>query len=171
MSQLNSITFGVKVSIKIYRSNIRNYGTLNSCLPNELKEILYDRNIITSSLASKLPTFNYASFCKILSICKFNCELKQFFNEQQSIYFSSKFGPIFMYLYQTFYIGASDCLKDLSELHCYSDICPQFFYQSSQICHNIQLFDITFTKVISNGLKRFNFCSTKFKKFTNISTL
>ncbi|CAB5387292.1 unnamed protein product [Rhizophagus irregularis] len=112
MSQLNSITFGVKVSIKIYWSNIRNYG-----LPNELKEILYDRNIITSSLASKLPTFNYASF------------------------------------YQTFYIGASDCLKDLSELHCYSDICPQFFYQSSQICHNIQLFDITFTKVISNGLK------------------
>uniref|UniRef100_U9SYQ5 Uncharacterized protein n=1 Tax=Rhizophagus irregularis (strain DAOM 181602 / DAOM 197198 / MUCL 43194) TaxID=747089 RepID=U9SYQ5_RHIID len=97
MSQLNVDCLN-EIFLEHDKSNIRNYGTLNSCLPNELKEILYDRNIITSSLASKLPTFNYASFCKILSICKFNCELKQFFNEQQSIYFSSKFGPIFMYL-------------------------------------------------------------------------
>ncbi|PKC63261.1 hypothetical protein RhiirA1_464017 [Rhizophagus irregularis] len=169
-----------EVSVRIYWNIIRNYNTLITCLPNESKEILYEKKIITLSLASKLPMFNYASFCKILSIDKFNNNLEQFLKEQTSIptqnleqilhMFSQE---IFKYLMKissirklgltycsslspnitfTSYIGARDCLKDLSELYCYSNICPQFFYQLSEICHNIQLFDITFKNVISNGL-------------------
>ena len=48
----------------------------------------------------------------------------------------------------TSYPGARDCLKDLSELYCYSDICPEFFYQLSQICHNISLLDIKNFKML-----------------------
>jgi hypothetical protein len=52
----------------------------------------------------------------------------------------------------TTYPGAESCLKNLSELYCYSNIYPEFFYQLSQICHNIQILWIEFRDVISNGL-------------------
>ena len=52
----------------------------------------------------------------------------------------------------TSFPGAKDCLKNLSELYCSSDIYPEFFYQLSQLCCNIQLLNITFVKAISNGL-------------------
>jgi len=52
----------------------------------------------------------------------------------------------------TSYPGARACLKDLSELYRGSDICPEFFYQLSKICHNIQVLRVTYQKVISNGL-------------------
>src|SRR6266487_3525283 len=53
----------------------------------------------------------------------------------------------------TSYPGARDSLKDISELSCRSNICPEFFYQLSQICQNIQSLDISFEKDISNGLE------------------
>ncbi|PKC70474.1 hypothetical protein RhiirA1_414369, partial [Rhizophagus irregularis] len=34
--------------------------------------------------------------------------------------------------------GAKDCLKNLSELACGSNVHSKFFYQLSQICHHIQ---------------------------------
>src|SRR5436190_721700 len=55
-----------KVSVRILWRSIRNYNTLLACLPNESKEILYNKGIITSIL--KPPTFNYASFCRNLLV-------------------------------------------------------------------------------------------------------
>ena len=52
----------------------------------------------------------------------------------------------------TFYPGSKDCLKNLSELYCSSNIYTEFFYQLSQICHNIQSLTIEFEESISNGL-------------------
>src|ERR1043166_6722154 len=42
--------------------------TLISCLPNESKELLRMNEIFISTPASKLPLFNYASFCRVLVI-------------------------------------------------------------------------------------------------------
>src|SRR5581483_4827303 len=50
------------------------------------------------------------------------------------------------------YPEAKDCLKNLSVLECSSDINPEFFYQLSQICHNLQTLYIEFEGAISNGL-------------------
>src|SRR5205085_886786 len=53
------------------------------------------------------------------------------------------------------YPGAENCptnLTNLSKLRLCSNDCPEFFYQLSQICHNIQILRIEFRRVISNGL-------------------
>src|SRR3989337_3821899 len=50
------------------------------------------------------------------------------------------------------YPKAIVCLKDLSELFSDSDVCSEFFYQTSQICHNLQFLGITIRGVISDGL-------------------
>src|SRR3954453_9546744 len=70
------------ISVRILWRRIRNYNTLIACLPNDLKEILYKNGIITSTSASKPPMFNYASFCKVLSISQVNHEIKQLLNQQ-----------------------------------------------------------------------------------------
>src|SRR6266542_4141730 len=61
-----------KVSVRILwrdttEYNYRTYNTLITCLSDESKEILC-RNGIIISTSTKFPTFNYASFCKNLSI-------------------------------------------------------------------------------------------------------
>src|SRR5437764_1035953 len=43
-------------------------GTLISCLPNESKEILHKNEIFISTPTSKPPLFDYAAFCKVLSV-------------------------------------------------------------------------------------------------------
>jgi hypothetical protein len=48
--------------------------------------------------------------------------------------------------------GANNCLKNLTELCCFSQNGPELFYQLSQICRNIQFLSIDFVGVISNGL-------------------
>ncbi|CAG8520181.1 1260_t:CDS:1 [Funneliformis mosseae] len=50
------------------------------------------------------------------------------------------------------YPGAIDCLRNLSEFGCSSNIDSEIFYQMSQICHNLESLNLTFEKVISNGL-------------------
>src|SRR6266536_816722 len=52
----------------VYNYNKRTYNTLISCLPNESKEILSKNRIIISTQTLKPPMFNYAEFCKVLSI-------------------------------------------------------------------------------------------------------
>src|SRR4051812_45632195 len=59
-----------EISVRIFWRSIRNYNTLIACFPNESKKILHKSGIITSISASKPPTFNYASFCKVLSVEK-----------------------------------------------------------------------------------------------------
>ncbi|GBB88833.1 hypothetical protein RclHR1_15440004 [Rhizophagus clarus] len=73
-----------EVSVEILWRNVENYSTSNfktliACLPNESKEILYENriniyNILPST--SKLPIFNYASFCKVLSVKRIHYKLE-----------------------------------------------------------------------------------------------
>src|SRR5205809_7088503 len=79
-----------EVSVRIFWRNVLNYSisnfnTLIACLPNESKEILYECGIIISTPTSKSPTFNYASFCKILSINRVHYMIEKLLKNQQSI--------------------------------------------------------------------------------------
>jgi hypothetical protein len=164
------------VSVRILWRNIQNYKTIIACLPNESKEILYKNKIITSN--SKFPLFNYVTFIKRLSIYDINNIIKKILQNFQSItpqsinykkyivameiyklfmnqislrelYFNFVDTPIITFIS---YPGAINCLKYLSKLSCNSDVYSEFFYQLSQLCHNIQYLDIYFEKTISNGL-------------------
>ena len=165
-----------EVSVRILWRSIRSYNTLISCLPNESKEILYKNGIITSTSTSNPPMFNYSSFCKVLSINQLNHEISKLLENQQSIssqdpkniiviqeilkllmnqisslkkieFYNSLNIPNF-----TLFPGVKDCFKNLTELCCNSDISPDFFYQLSQICHNIQSLSVKFGIVTSDGL-------------------
>ncbi|RIA92325.1 hypothetical protein C1645_736423 [Glomus cerebriforme] len=48
---------------------------------------------------------------------------------------------------------AKGCLTDLSELLCSSDLPPKFFYQISQMCHNLQSLTISIKCEASDELK------------------
>src|SRR5436189_2803217 len=67
-----------EVSVRILWRNIWNFydssihNTLISCLPNESKNILHGIGIFISTPTSKPPLFNYTSFCKALSVDKFD---------------------------------------------------------------------------------------------------
>src|SRR5436190_20897038 len=76
-----------KISVRILWRDIRNYNTLIACLPNESKEILYNNEIIFSVLTSKPPIFNYASFCKILSVSNVKYNITNLLNKRQPISF------------------------------------------------------------------------------------
>src|SRR5436305_4458675 len=43
--------------------------------------------------------------------------------------------------------GVMNCLGNLSEFSCSSNICSCFFYQLSETCHNLQSLSIEFVKV------------------------
>ena len=63
-----------ELSVRILWRNIWNYGcpdnlyTLISCLPNKSKELLRKNEIFISTPTSNPSLFNYAAFCKVLSI-------------------------------------------------------------------------------------------------------
>src|SRR5436305_6907671 len=67
-----------EVSVRILWRNIWSFNqlkvkpailrTLISCLPNESKELLNENGIFISTPTAKPPLFNYAAFCKVLSI-------------------------------------------------------------------------------------------------------
>ncbi|RIA82379.1 hypothetical protein C1645_835453 [Glomus cerebriforme] len=141
-----------EVSVRIFWRNSLNYRdsnlrTLIACLPTESKEILSKNRIIISTQTSKLPIFNYASFCKVLSIRKVQYILKQILRYQQSILFgnlknntyilSQELFKLFfnqigslkkldLCLYSNinfnFYPETKDCLKNLPELQWLTDL-------------------------------------------------
>src|SRR6266542_4933883 len=80
--------FWCKISVRIFWRIIRNYNTLIACLPNESKEILYNNKIIFSTSTSKLPIFNYASFCKSLSVYNVYRNISNILYKQ--LYFSAQ---------------------------------------------------------------------------------
>src|SRR5581483_1354464 len=144
-------------------------------LPNESKEILRNNKIITSAPTSKPPIFNYASFCRDLSINQVHNMVKKFIKNQRSNppistmvniverelhkLFMNQISSLKKLTYLnypnttlTIYPEAKNWLKDLSELECSSDINSEFFYQLSQICCNLQILNIRFGGSISNGL-------------------
>ncbi|RIA98069.1 hypothetical protein C1645_813314 [Glomus cerebriforme] len=167
-----------KASVRIFWRGVDNYANLNfytliACLPNESKEILYQNGIIIPAPTLKPPMFNYASFCKVLSVEQVHYKLRRILMDQHSfqnlninIYIlEQEIFKLFMrqigslknltfYGYSgtiifNFYPGAKDCLKYLSELSCDSNIPSEFFYQLSQICHNILSLSISIRKNIS----------------------
>ena len=70
----------------IWNYNDKNISTLIACLPNESKEILLNNGIIISTPTSKPPMFNYASFCKVLSMEQIKKLLQQWFLAQNLNY-------------------------------------------------------------------------------------
>src|SRR5581483_8219299 len=79
-----------EVSVRIYWKDVWNYGISNfsaliACLPNESKEILSKNGITISIPISKSPTFNYVSFCKVLSINRLRYLIEKLLKRQQSI--------------------------------------------------------------------------------------
>src|SRR5436190_13685252 len=168
-----------EVSVKIlwknnYKYNKRTYNTLISCLPNDSKEILSKNGIIISTPTSKPPMFNCAAFCKILSIDQINQKLLQFLKNQSQHSNNNNRNIVAQEIFKLFlkqipslkklvvlwtshinitsYPGAKECLKNLSELRCSSNINSEFFYHLSQFCHNIRSLTIEFEKIISNEL-------------------
>ncbi|GBC08755.1 hypothetical protein RclHR1_08360001 [Rhizophagus clarus] len=100
--------FWCKVSVRILWEepdvSTKVLNTLISCLPDESKNILHNNGIVSSSLnllcppgdhlckkkvtsvpTSKPPLFNYASYCKVLSIFRIYSIAKLILNNQQSI--------------------------------------------------------------------------------------
>jgi hypothetical protein len=157
-------------------------NTLIACLPKESKDFLEKEKFYIISPTQKPPLFNYPSFIKIITIygvyqmiemfpsdsrdysswycarmhsCLLLELLKMFMNQVSSLksldYYSAeyKFDNINEFIYTP---GAKICLSNLTELWCRSDICSDFFYQMSQICHNIQSLTIKFICSISDGL-------------------
>jgi hypothetical protein len=172
-----------QVSVRILWRNVCNYNTLNFntlivCLPDESKKILSDNGIIISASSLKPPIFNYASFCKVLSIDLVGILVEKLFKDKQLISSqSSKYNinivsqEIFkLIIKQAYFIKklevlqessiinfiscseSKDCLKNLTELHCSSNISSKFFYQLSRICYNIQSITIEYKKIILNEL-------------------
>src|SRR6266498_3181101 len=168
-----------EVSVRIlwsnnYKYNKRTYNTLISCLPNESKENLSKNGFIITTPTSKPPIFNYASFCKVISISQVHHQVENFLksqnlNKYNKLIVAQEILKLFVkqipslkklnycwyipYLTFTSYPEAKYCLKNLSELECSSDINSEFFYQLSQICHNIQLLTI---EISTNSLDRLN---------------
>ncbi|RIA96290.1 hypothetical protein C1645_815608 [Glomus cerebriforme] len=153
--------------------------TLIACLPNESKEFLLKNGIIISTPTSKPPLFNYPSFCKILSISQIiNRQiiftgsknhkislmtqeiLKMFMKQNSSLkeliydlnYYEYKIMNYPKFVNFLEFPGARDYLKNISRLLCSSNVYPGFFYQLSQICHNIQSLNIECEKSIPIGL-------------------
>ncbi|RIA89789.1 hypothetical protein C1645_824318 [Glomus cerebriforme] len=169
-----------EISVRIFWRNSWDYNysnlrTLISCLPTESKEILSKNGIIISTSTSKPPMFNYASFCKGLSINRVDYKLKQILRNQQSVslqnlnnntyilaqelyklFFSQgslKILDLYLDRNFNFYPGAKECLKNLSELRCKPAVLSsEILYQLSQTCHNILSLDITVDRVISKEL-------------------
>ena len=143
-----------EVSVRILWKNIQNSRTIIACLPNESKEILHKNEIITSTL--KPPLVNYVNFIKNLSIYDIYFIINSILQNFQSItpqslnhkkyilaneiykllmnqttlkgvYFNSFKKIDIPNITFISYPGARDCLKNLSNLDCRSDIYPEFF--------------------------------------------
>ncbi|CAG8657768.1 13131_t:CDS:1, partial [Funneliformis mosseae] len=156
-------------------------GTLISCLPNESKELLISNNIIISNPTSKPPLINYISYIKVLSIHaldhiiekvlkhqRFNGDLlilkyhkflvsqellRAFMCQIPSLKVLYNYATLAPNIQFTLFPGAKDCLTNLTVFSCYSDICPEFFYQLASICQRIRSLTINFRNNISDGLK------------------
>ncbi|CAB4414020.1 unnamed protein product [Rhizophagus irregularis] len=168
-----------QISVRILWRNVStsNFSTLIACLPEESKKFLDDNGIIISTPTSKFPTFNYATYFKILSVNEVYYKINELIKNQQNISYYNIYNKTHLVIQEIFkmfmkqisslkrleflqnsninfilYPGSKDCLKNLTELHCSSNISSNFFYQLSQICHNISLIDIKIENNISNGI-------------------
>src|ERR1044072_1786286 len=151
-------------------------STLIACLPNDSKELLHKNEIFISTPTPKPPLFNYVSFYKVLPIDKIGWIIDKGTKNNASITISSsnykkylvakeilkmfmdQISSLKKLTYYThnitdeisYFPRARDCLANLSELRCSSNI---HFDQISQICHNLQSLVIKFENKVSNSLK------------------
>jgi hypothetical protein len=149
-------------------------NTLISCLPNESRELLNENGIDFTNRKKSL--FNYASYCKVLSVHGIDQMIQLILRKQQSItsnyhkhLLSQEILKMFMKQVSSLksldcysgyskdikfdqFPGAKRCLNNLTEFNCSSDIESGIFYQISRICHNIQILNIKFGNDTSNGL-------------------
>ncbi|GES74632.1 hypothetical protein GLOIN_2v1876445 [Rhizophagus clarus] len=186
--------------------NISNFNTLVSCLPNKSKEILSNNGITILSETTKFPTFNYASFCKVLSINHVQRKIEALLKNKKSIptqilkdntnivvqeickMFMDQISSLKKLVLPNQYNmpnlalnpGSKDCLKNLSELRCYSNISSETFYQLSRICQNISLLNIShgspfipdgLADLISNQKNLKHFILGQYIKNANTSSL
>jgi hypothetical protein len=154
-------------------------STLFACLPNESKELLHNNKIFISTPTLKQPLFNYAAFCKVISIYEIGRMVNNLFKDKPSINSLSLKDKnhlitneiIKMFANQIYSLKKLSCYhhyfrthnfsfpcfpgaKDLSELYCCSCLPSNFFHQLSQICHNLQTLSIHFHNYnTSNELK------------------
>ncbi|CAB4397451.1 unnamed protein product [Rhizophagus irregularis] len=125
--------------------------TLIACLPITSKEILYNNGIVISTPTLKTPAFNYASFCKVLSVNRVYYKIEKLLENQQNISPQSlkNYTPVVAQeIFQMF-------MKEISSLRklcCSSDISTEIFYQLSQTCYNIQSLTIGFERTITDGI-------------------
>ncbi|RIA92185.1 hypothetical protein C1645_820978 [Glomus cerebriforme] len=129
------------------------YG--RTCLPKESKDLLYNKKIISTPI-SKPPLFNYVSFCKVLSLDGIHY-MSNFFeriiiNFKYESSFSNRLLKNPKNITLTHFPEAKNCLTNLSELTCSSNVDSEFFHQLSQICHNIQSLNIRFKFSYSSGM-------------------
>ncbi|GBC22029.2 hypothetical protein GLOIN_2v1784405 [Rhizophagus irregularis DAOM 181602=DAOM 197198] len=120
--------------------------TLIGCLPKESKKLLI-KNGVNITIMYLLKN-QQSTVLEILS----QEILKMFMNQISSLkvldFKHSNSGNIkFIYLPE-----AKIHLENLTELKCGSNICSEFFYQMTQLCHNMQSLTIVFESQISNWL-------------------
>src|SRR5581483_9370093 len=154
----------------IWNYSTRNFRTLIACLPEKSKKILYDNRIIVPAPTLNPPMFNYASFCKVLSVNRVNYMIKQLLRTQQyhdihiverELYklfmrqIPSLKGLIFDYdewkildMNLAAFPGAKDCLKNLTELNYRTYIPLKFLHHLSKICHHIKSLTIEFKELV-----------------------
>ncbi|PKC64918.1 hypothetical protein RhiirA1_461748 [Rhizophagus irregularis] len=168
--------------------------TLIACLPSESKELLNKNKFYISASDLKPTLFNYVEFCKVLSINEINIIVDNVLRIKKSIKPSDfrnslvanevcnmfisqisslkKFTCNYMSYLHSNNIDISsfphvNWAKDLAELCCSSNLSSSFFYQLSQICHNLQSISISFAGVdVSNELKELISSQNNLKNIT-----
>ncbi len=152
-------------------------STLIACLPNESKDLLHKNGIFIPTPTSKPPLFNYISFIKVLSIRRIDQVVDQFnnkylvsqellkafmnqINSLKSLDYNSAFLKTIQYIPFIYFPGAKNCLRDISEFSCDSNIGSEFF---SRTCHQIQSLTINFRKNVSTELKELISAQTHLK--------
>jgi hypothetical protein len=180
------------ISVKIYWREIKNINGLIACFPDRSKKFLYNNGI--PNLPSKPPIFNYVSFCKVLSNYNIHVIVERFLKKRKTTLIQDLRNSKIILLQEiykflmghmsslrtvtladslgstlfTSFPGASDCLKNISGLYCYSDNHIEILRHLSRICYNIRSLKITFGSFISNGLGELILAQRNLKDLTII---
>ncbi|RIA99297.1 hypothetical protein C1645_811528 [Glomus cerebriforme] len=139
------------ISMPTSKSPFFNYVTFfqvfSFCEINQMIDIVIKYKPITSM------SLDYNKYLITQEIIKMF--MSQIFSLKKLIYYNSNYNKNHNNSFNISFIyfpGAKDRLINLSELNCDSNIHSEFFYQLSQLCHNLQSITIRFENFISVGL-------------------
>ncbi|PKC63143.1 hypothetical protein RhiirA1_464139 [Rhizophagus irregularis] len=162
---INNIVDNIYHTSKSSSVRLSFFNTLIACLPNESKEHLYKNEIFIPTTSLKSPFFNYATFCKVLSIpgiksivydslkllsIQYSLHVPLNYlviNEIVKMFVNQSSLKVFTYYNQVnnFNNLSFPCfpgMRNLSKLYCDSNLPSDFCHQLSQTCHNIQSISI-----------------------------